>query len=156
MTDPQWGGNQTPCCRVRETSNSGVISSGAACRVGGWGSPLHGQQERVDQTLQAGLVLGQQELFCGWAMTAAPWIFLIVHTEPGWHSSRRVGRSWDFLEPFPAPIPPRLFLWKHCGLPPSILPERGLLLPADAENLLWEAHPRHSSAPLLLFLEAAC
>lgn len=34
-------------------------------------------------------------------------------------------------------------------------PPRAGLLPADAENLLQEAYPQHSPAPLLLFLEAA-
>lgn len=53
----------------------------------------------MNQTLKTDLGLGQQEL-CGWAVTAAPWVFLLVHSEPAWYSARRVVRGWDFLEPF--------------------------------------------------------
>lgn len=80
----------------------------------------------------------------GWAVPAAPWIFLIVHTTRGWYSSRRAVRGWDFLEPFPGAVH-----GEDCPPPP----QRGQLLLFADENLLWGACPWSPSTPLPLFLE---
>lgn len=87
---------------------------------------------------------------CGWAVIAAPWVFLIVHSGPTWYSARRVVRGWDFLKPFlahPGAVHVKALL-APTSHPPSQKPGSSV---SDAENL-WEARPRRSSTPLLLFL----
>lgn len=77
--------------------------------------------------------------------------------QAGLYSSRRVGRGWDFLEPFPAhsgAVCTEALLPGLCRLPPPVRTEAWLLLHTDAESLLWEALPWRPSTRLLLFLEA--